>query len=89
MERIKGSVGVMQAVAAFALPWAQHMKYLMGTSEEFSWRGYWIHTVGPPSVGSWGGLWESGGGVVRGGSMECGEGVVRAEPGIGRVAEAW
>lgn len=43
---MKESEDLTKAVAFFALPWAQYMKYLVGHSQEFSWSGYAIHTIG-------------------------------------------
>lgn len=39
---------VTNLVSTFALPWAHHMKYLMGRTNEPSLPGLLIHTLGVP-----------------------------------------
>jgi len=40
---------VSYIVSIFAVPWAHHMKYLMGHSTHLNTLGFIIHTVGTPA----------------------------------------
>lgn len=45
---MKTSELVTSIVAKFAIPWAHHMKYLLGRSNETNWVGSSVHFVGYP-----------------------------------------